>query len=83
MRKPIRKTRKTRKPRDMECYFTKTNTQPNYKDVLILRRFISDRGKIISSSRSGVSSKNQRSLSREIKRARYMSLIPYTDRHSI
>jgi small subunit ribosomal protein S18 len=66
-----------------ECFFTKTNTEPNYKDVLILRRFISDKGKIIPASRSGVTSKNQRILAREIKKARYMALLPYTDRHSL
>ncbi|HXK52593.1 30S ribosomal protein S18 [Candidatus Nomurabacteria bacterium] len=68
---------------ETECYFTKTNTTPNYKDVLILRRFISDRGKIIPQGRSGVTAKNQRVLSQEIKKARYMALLPYTDQHSI
>lgn len=66
-----------------ECYFTKTNTVPEYKDVLILRRFISDRGKIIPQSRSGVHAKHQRKLSVEIKKARYMGLLPYTDTHAL
>ncbi len=84
MPKAKKKTKVTiRKQEVGECYFTKTNTKPNYKDVLILRRFISDRGKIIPQSRSGVSAKNQRLLAKEIKKARYMALLPYTDRHAL
>jgi small subunit ribosomal protein S18 len=78
-----RKPQKRVQPVNLECYFTKTSTKPNYKDVLILRRFISDRGKILPQSRSGVSAKNQRMLSAAIKNARYMGLLPYTDRHSL
>lgn len=76
-----RKTRKSNKP--SKCYFTENNIEPNYKDTLILRRFISDRGKIIASSRSGVCSKYQRQLSKEIKKARFMALIPYTETHAV
>jgi small subunit ribosomal protein S18 len=75
--------RRTTNSADLECYFTKTGTTPNYKDVLILRRFISDRGKIISQSRTGVTAKNQRKLTKAIKQARYMALLPYTDRHAL
>ncbi len=75
--------KKTRKVKSQECYFTKTGTEPNYKDVLILRRFISDRGKILPQSATGVTAKNQRLLAEAIKRARYMALLPYTDRHMI
>lgn len=84
---PRAKKRKPRnrkpRPAPTECYFHKANSTPNYKDVLILRRFISDRGKIIPSSRSGICAKHQRSLSKAIKNARYMALLPYTDRHAI
>lgn len=66
-----------------ECYFTKTNTTPDYKDVLILRRFITDRGKIVPQSKSGVLAKHQRKLATEIKKARYMGLLPYTDSHAL
>ncbi len=76
-----RPQRKIKKP--TECYFSQTNTTPDYKEVLVLRRFISDRGKIIPQKYSGVSSKNQRKLAQEIKKARYMGLIQYTERHAI
>jgi small subunit ribosomal protein S18 len=49
----------------------------DYKDSKFLGRFISERGKIIPSRISGVGSKNQRKLSRAIKRARYLALLPY------
>jgi len=65
------------------CYFTLNKSKPDYKEVLILRRFINDRGKIIRQSISGLTAKNQRLLTRAIKRARYMALLPYTDRHSL
>lgn len=82
-----KETKKVTKKRavesDQECYFTKTGTTPNYKDVLILRRFITDRGKIIPQSRTGVTAKNQRKLTKAIKQARYMALLPYTDRHAL
>lgn len=65
------------------CYFTQAGTKPNYKDVLILKRFITDRGKIVHHAKSGVSSKNQRLLTKAIKQARYMALLPYTDKHAM
>lgn len=65
------------------CYFTETNTTPDYKDVLILRRFITDRGKILHKSLTSLTAKNQRKLSKEIKKARFMALLPYTDRHAV
>ena len=60
-------------------HFATTKTTPNYKDVLVLRRFLTDKFKIQPLSRTGLSAKNQRALSREIKKARYMGLLPYTD----
>ncbi|HSX39161.1 MAG TPA: 30S ribosomal protein S18 [Candidatus Saccharimonadales bacterium] len=65
------------------CYFTETKTKPDYKDVLVLKRFITDRGKIIHHSKSGVSSKNQRLLATAIKRARFMAFLPYSDKHAL
>ena len=66
-----------------DCYFEKNSTEPDYKETLILRRFLTDRGKILPASKTGVTSKNQRKLSLEVKKARYMALLPYTDKHSI
>ncbi|MBD3366483.1 30S ribosomal protein S18 [candidate division WWE3 bacterium] len=64
-------------------YFEENETKPDYKDVLILRRFITSRGKILRGTLTGLTAKNQRLLSAAIKKARYMALLPYTDRHTI
>lgn len=69
--------------RTKECYFTETGTKPDYKNVLVLRRFITDRSKVIPQKYNGLTSKNQRLLTREVKKARFMALIPYTDKHAI
>ena len=65
---------KKRKP----CPFSHPNAQAiDYKDVRLLQRFTTERGKIIPSRISGVSAKNQRALATAIKRARHLALIPY------
>ncbi|MBT6401758.1 30S ribosomal protein S18 [candidate division WWE3 bacterium] len=66
-----------------KCYFCESDSNPNYKDTLVLRRFITERGKIVAASRSGICSKHQRTLSSEIKKARFMALIPYTEGHAL
>jgi len=82
-RKPKQNRQKKFRKRELVCYFTQTGTEPNYKEVLTLKRFTSDRGKVIPQKYTGVNAKNQRKLSREIKKARFMALLPYTERHSI
>jgi small subunit ribosomal protein S18 len=49
----------------------------DYKDVRLLSRFISERGKIVPSRITAVSAKKQRELARAVKRARYLGLLPY------
>ncbi len=49
----------------------------DYKDVRLLQRFISERGKIVPSRITAVSVKNQRALAKAIKRARFLALLPY------
>ena len=49
----------------------------DYKDVRLLQRYISERGKIVPSRITAVSSKKQRELATAIKRARFMALLPY------
>lgn len=72
------KTRKKKKiiVENLVCPF-KGSKQIDYKDVYRLKRFITTRGRILSSSRTGVCSKHQRDLAKAIKRARYMGLLPY------
>ena len=81
--KPRRNNRRNDIPMELECYFCKLKENPNYKEVLKLRRFITDRGKIIPKSKSGTCSKHQRVLNKELKIARFLSLLPYTERHAL
>ena len=64
--------------RRKSCPFSGPNAPTiNYKDVRLLQRFISERGKIVPSRITAVSAKKQRELARAIKRARYLGLLPY------
>ena len=53
----------------------------DYKDVQLMRRFVSERGKLVSGQRLGVTAKNQRQLARAIKRAQHLALIPMAPNH--
>jgi small subunit ribosomal protein S18 len=59
------------------CWFEQNNVEPDYKDVRIISRYITERGKIVPRRLSGVTSKNQRKLAIAIKRARHLALLPF------
>lgn len=75
--------REQNRGRDSREVYAKVTTAPNYKEPLSLKRFVTDRGKLVPAKRTGVSAKMQRIISREVKRARFMALLPYTDRHAL
>ncbi len=52
----------------------------DYHDAKMLRRFVSDTGRILPRRRTGVNAKNQRRLALTIKRARMIALLPFTDK---
>ena len=61
------------------CYFTKNNVEYiDYKDVELLKRYISEKGKILPRRVTGTCAKHQRTLTVAIKRARIMGLLPFT-----
>ncbi len=64
----------------MDCYFCKEKTSPDFLASDILAKFTSERGKINPRSRSGLCSKHQRRLTEEVKRARYLALLPFVVR---
>ncbi|MBX9976936.1 MAG: 30S ribosomal protein S18 [Alphaproteobacteria bacterium] len=67
--------------RKKSCPFSGKNAQKiDYKDVRMLSRYVSERGKIIPSRISSVSIKKQRELSQAIKRARFLALMPYVSK---
>ena len=53
----------------------------NYKNIDLLKKYITETGKIVPGRVSGVTSSQQRKITRAIKVARYMALLPYTDSH--
>jgi small subunit ribosomal protein S18 len=62
-------------------YFSSNNIKHiDYKDIELLKRFLSPNAKIMSRRRTDVTARNQRKLSIAIKRARFMGLIPYIAR---
>jgi small subunit ribosomal protein S18 len=71
--------RRGRNKRRKVCYFTVNKiTYIDYKDVDTLKKFISERGKILPRRVTGTSAKYQRMLTTAIKRARQLALLPYT-----
>lgn len=61
------------------CPFSGDNAPKiDYKDVRLLQRYVSERGKIVPSRISAVSSRKQRELAAAIKRARFLALLPYS-----
>jgi small subunit ribosomal protein S18 len=63
--------------KNLSCPFNKNPENIDYKDVHTLKKYITTRGRMISSTRTGVSQRCQRKLAKEIKKARYMALLPY------
>lgn len=64
------------------CRFTvEEATEIDYKDIGLLKSFISETGKIVPSRITGTCARYQRMLSQAIKRARYLALLPYCDHH--
>ena len=68
-----------RKPRRKVCRFCVDKIEHiDYKDLARLRRFVTERGKILPRRMSGNCAKHQRQLSIAIKRARHIALLPYS-----
>lgn len=84
-KKPLFKKRDPNKSlfkRKKFCRFTAEGVkQIDYKDVDVLKDFISENGKIIPARITGTKARYQRQLSAAIKRARFLALMPYTDLH--
>ncbi|WKY47735.1 30S ribosomal protein S18 [Eubacteriaceae bacterium ES3] len=72
MPKPFKKRRKV-------CEFCERNAEEvDYKDVATLKKFISEKGKILPRRATGTCAKHQRKVTEAIKRARNVALLPYT-----
>ncbi len=60
------------------CFFCDQKTDPNYHEFEVLRRFVSERGKILGRERDGFCRNHQRLLTINIKRARILALLPFS-----
>ena len=66
------------------CPFSQKNSPTiDYKDLKLLSRYVSEKGKIVPSRITGVSRKKQKELARAIKRARFLSLMSYTNKYPV
>ena len=64
------------------CRFTALGIKEiDYKDLVTLKAYISETGKIVPTRITGTRARYQRQLAKAIKRARYLALLPYTDQH--
>ncbi len=64
------------------CRFTAEGIEDvDYKDIALLKDFVSESGKIVPARITGTKAKYQRKLTRAIKVSRYLALMPYTDSH--
>ena len=70
-RRPMRRRRKV-------CVFCGKDTEINYKDVATLKKYVSERGKILPRRITGNCARHQRALTVAVKRARHVALMPYT-----
>ena len=53
----------------------------DYKNLDLLKQYVTETGKIVPSRITGATASQQRELAQEVKRARYLALLPYTDQH--
>lgn len=64
------------------CRFTAENIEHiDYKDLELLKAYVTETGKIVPSRITGTSARYQRQLASAVKRARYLALLPYSDQH--
>ena len=74
------KTSEEKAPQKRGCNFCQNKLFPVYTDTAALKRYVSDRGKIVPKARSGVCSKHQRQVTKAIKHARHLALLPFTQK---
>jgi small subunit ribosomal protein S18 len=63
------------------CRFSAEGLEIDYKDLALLKQYVSELGKIVPSRITGTGAKYQRQLADAVKRARFLALLPYSDSH--
>lgn len=59
------------------CFFCQSKTEPSYTNTAVLRRFVTERAKIVPRAKSSLCSRHQRELTRQVKYARHLALLPF------
>ncbi|MCL4397435.1 30S ribosomal protein S18 [Patescibacteria group bacterium] len=67
------------KPVKKNCPFCKEEREPDYKDYNALRKYMSERGRILGRARTGICAKHQRRVDQQIKRARHLAYLPFVE----
>ncbi|MEK7592827.1 MAG: 30S ribosomal protein S18 [Patescibacteria group bacterium] len=68
------------RPVAKNCTFCHTDTNPVYKEVAILEKYLTERGKLLSRAKTGICASHQRKLGVAVKRARFVAMLPYVVR---
>ena len=75
-----RNNKRRERPVAKNCPFCATKTEPDYKDVGTLGKYLTERAKLLGRARTGVCAKHQRAITVEVKRARLVALLPFVVR---
>ncbi|OGG23726.1 30S ribosomal protein S18 [Candidatus Gottesmanbacteria bacterium RIFCSPLOWO2_01_FULL_43_11b] len=78
--KPTRKFIKKPRIVPTDCPFCKNKTEPDYKEIGTLGKYLSERGKILARTRTGICNQHQKAITKSVKRARYVALLPFVVR---
>lgn len=68
------------RPVPKNCPFCANKTEPDYKDVGVLTKYVTERGKLLGRARTGVCATHQRGITIAVKRARHVALLPFVVR---
>lgn len=77
MKRTVRKQIKKKVMGPKKCYFCEEKKIPHFSDVAALQKFVTERGKILSRTKSGLCAIHQRRLASAIKHARHLALMPF------
>jgi len=73
--------RKFQKPKPVKknCPYCREDREPDYKNFAELKRFTSERGRILGRARTGICAKHQRRVDQQIKRSRFLAYLPFVE----
>lgn len=69
--------RKIKKRKKKICFFCTHDIQPHYREETLIKRMVTERGKIVPRRMTGTCAKHQRKVAQAVKRARHIALLPY------